>query len=144
MDKDTERVNEGGAGPIIREVFDSAKDLTRNEISLFKAELAETARAVARHSAQAALFGAITALSIVPFLAFCVLALGELLNGNYWLSSLIVAIVAAVVGGLLAKRALTKIRVEDIQVTQTRESLERELRLVRQTLDEVKNRRRNV
>lgn len=146
MDEQAERnVNAGGGtGPIIREVIESAKDLTRDEISLFKAELAETAKAVAKHSAQAALFGALTALSIVPFLAFCVLGLGNLMDGNYWLSSLIVAIAAALIGGILARRALMKIRVEDIQVSHTRESLERELRLVRQTLDEVKNKRRNV
>ena len=57
---------------------------------------------------QVMIFGMIAALSALPIMAFLVIGLGNLLNGNYGLSSAIVGIIFLVFGGGFALRALKK------------------------------------
>lgn len=123
----------------IREVLASSKDLIRAEITLAKEEAKSVAGRVARHSAQAALFGALLAMSILPFLAFLVIGLGDLLGGRYWLSSLLVAVFAAAFGGFMAWRAFRKIAEEDLEMPATRRTLEREASVLSDELDKVRN-----
>lgn len=124
---------------VIKELGTSAKDLIQSEINLMTAELKHVANHVARHSAQAAAFGALLALSIFPFLAFLVIGLGELLDDRYWLSSLIVAIICAAVGGPLALKAFKKIKEEDLKFSHTKASLNRSLEAVQGKVEQVKD-----
>ncbi|MEZ0391974.1 MAG: phage holin family protein [Pseudobdellovibrionaceae bacterium] len=126
-------------GSIIRELGMSAKDLIQSEISLMTAELKHVAQDVGRHSAQAAAFGALLALSVFPFLAFVVIGLGDLLDGRYWLSSLIVAVICAAVGGPLAYRAFRKIKENDIKFTHSKAKLQRGLEAFSGKIDQVKD-----
>jgi len=123
---------------VIRELGSSAKDLIQSEINLMTAELKHAGQDVARHSAQAAAFGALLALSIFPFLAFIVIGLGELLAGRYWLSSLIVAVVCAVIGGALAYRAYKKLKDNDLKFNHTKAGLNRGLAAVQRKSGQVK------
>ena len=123
----------------VRELLSSAKDVVRNELVLVKEEAKGVAGKVARHSAQAALFGALLAMSFLPFLAFVVIGLGDLLGGRYWLSSLIVAVLSAGVGGFMAYRAFRKIADEDLEMPATRRTLEREAGVLSGELDKVRN-----
>jgi hypothetical protein len=111
-------------GMVLREVALSAKDLVSTEMNLLKAEIKDSAQTIAHHSAQAAIFGAVLALSIIPFVAFLVIGLGELLGGRYWLSALIVAVLFAAVGGIFAYRAYKKIKEQDYSLPRTRRALE--------------------
>jgi membrane-associated phospholipid phosphatase len=122
----------------IRELATSAKDLIEKEIGLVKAEVVSSAHKVSRHSTQAAVFAGLLAVSIIPFIAFLVIGLGEILDGRYWLSSLIVAVVFAVVGGVFAYRAFKKITEEDLQLPRTKATLEREKMAVQNKIDELK------
>jgi len=131
--------NDASYAQILRELGNSAKDLIHNEIGLIKTEFSHTARRVSKHSAQAALFGGLVALSVLPFLAFAVIGLGELLDGRYWLSSLIVAVVCAGVGGVMAYRAFQKIKEEDLEFSRTRERLEQNIETVQEKVQEVKD-----
>lgn len=112
-------------GSVLKEVGISVKDLVQSEGELIKAEIKESSRNVGRHSAQAAIFGSLMALSVIPFLAFLVIGLGRLMNGRYWLSSLLVSLFCGAIGGMMAKRAYTKIKEEDLTLPRTRESAER-------------------
>lgn len=124
---------------ILKELGSSAKDLIQSEINLMTAELKHVGQDVARHSAQAAAFGALLALSVFPFLAFIVIGLGDLLDGQYWLSSLIVAVVCAAIGGTLAFRAYKKIKENDLQFTHSKAGLNRGLEAVQQKFEQVKD-----
>jgi hypothetical protein len=123
---------------VLKELGTSAKDLLQSELHLMTAELKHVGNAVGRHMAQAAAFGALLALSIFPFLAFLVIGLGELLDDRYWLSSLIVAIVCAAIGGPLAYRAFKKIKEDDLKFTHTKASLDRSLESVQGKFEQVK------
>jgi uncharacterized membrane protein YqjE len=111
-------------GEVLREISTSAKDLVQSEVHLVQAEIKESAANLGRHSAQAAIFGALLSLSVLPFLAFLVVGLAEILGGNFWLSSLIVALVCAVVGGSMTYRAYKKIKQQDLMLPHTRDALQ--------------------
>ena len=124
---------------LLKELGSSAKDLMRSEILLVTTELKTVSQRVARHSAQAAAFGGLLVMSLFPFLAFLVIGLGELLDGRYWLSSLIVAIACAAIGGPLAYRAFKKIKEEDLDFTRSRTSLEHGAHSIQAKVDEIKD-----
>lgn len=106
---------------------------------LIQAELRDSVGSVKGHIGQAAAFGAITAVSVLPFVAFLVIGLGRVLNGNYWLSSLIVAVVCAALGGSLAYRAYRKLSSEDLVLPRSREGLERGKEAVSEKVHELKD-----
>ncbi len=124
---------------ILRELGSSAKELVQNEINLMKSEITTAVSRATDHAKQAALFGGLLAISVFPFLAFLVIGLGNLLDGRYWLSSLIVAVVCAAVGGPLAYRAFLKIRDEDLKLHYTKEALDRGLQTVQRKLGDIKD-----
>lgn len=126
-------------GQVLREVGASAKDLLHSEADLARAELKEATSRLGKHSAQAAVFGAMVAISVLPFLAFLVIGLGNILDGRYWLSSLIVALVCAGVGGFFAFRAYKKLKAQDLTLPHTRRSLERGKDAVVDRVSEVKS-----
>jgi uncharacterized membrane protein YqjE len=124
---------------VIRDVSTSVMNLVQSEVNLLKAEIKESTQNVGRHSAQAAIFGALAMISVLPFLAFLVIGLGRLFGGNYWLSSLIVAAVCAVVGGGLAYLSYRRIKEADLSLPRTRESLERSRSIVATKAEEIKS-----
>ena len=126
-------------GSLLRELGTSAKELVQNEIKLMTSELKVSAKNVAEHAGQAALFGGLLAISVFPFLAFLVIGLGELLDGRYWLSSLIVAVLCAAIGGPLAYRAYHKIKDKDLNFPYTKEALDRGLQTVQRKLEDIKD-----
>lgn len=124
---------------ILRELGTSAKELVQNEIYLMKSEIKKSVKNVSDHAKQAAIFGGLMALSILPFIAFLVIGLGVLLDDRYWLSSLIVAIVFAAIGGPLAYRAFRKIRDEDLDLHYSKEALDRGLQTVQRKFEDIKD-----
>lgn len=109
---------------VLREVSLGVQDVIRSEIRLAKAELRTTTKRVARDSILLGIFGAFAALGIFPLMAFFVIGLGDLLGGMYWLSSLIVAFVMFIVGGVVAYASFQKVRSEDLTFSKTREALD--------------------
>jgi hypothetical protein len=123
---------------VLREVGGSAKELLKSELALIKAEIEEKAQAIGRHSVKAGVFIALLAISVLPFLAFLVIGLGELLDHRYWLSSLIVAVGCATVGGTFAYSYLKQIKEKDLKLPLTRGTLEIEKNVVKKKVDDLK------
>jgi hypothetical protein len=126
-----------GYGNIIKDITESTKELVQGELDLIKAEVRTVLPRIAKHSSQAILFGVLCALSVFPFLAFLVIGLGDLLNGKYWLSSLLVAIAFAAIGAPFAIRSFKKIKEEDIDFTRTKRTMNRGVNVVQEKLKEV-------
>lgn len=132
------RLEERSYGAVMRELGNSTKDLIHSELSLMTAELKVATQNVGKHMAQAVLFGALLVLSVFPFVAFLVIGLGRLMGDQYWLSSLIVAIVFAVVGGPMAYRAFKKIKDEDLKLPHTQSTFNQEMSVAQKKFDNVK------
>jgi hypothetical protein len=125
-------------GHVLRELGVSVKDLFVAEVDVVKAEIKESSRMLGRYAFQAAIFGVLIGISIFPLLAFCIIGLGRLLNDNYWLSSLIVGLVCAGVGGLMGYRTYQKFKRENLSLPVSRHNFEREKNAVLEKIDEVK------
>ena len=140
----TERIQPNGAprssfGSLFRDLGASAKNMIRSEVDLALAELKQNVKEAGKHSAQAAMFGALAALSVLPFLAFLVIGLGDLLDGRYWLSSLIVSIVCALGGGIPAYAAYKRLKASDLSLYRTKETLQHQNRVVRDQMENLKD-----
>jgi len=144
----TERIQpneEGGFHPrssfgsLFRDLGASAKNMIRSEVDLALAELKENVKEAGKHSAQAALFGALAALSVLPFLAFLVIGLGDLLGGQYWLSSLLVSIACALGGGIPALRAFKRLKNQELGLPRTKENFEQQKRAVKDQVENLKD-----
>lgn len=136
------KMNSPGAeesyGSVLKELGESAKDLIQSEIFLLTEEFKATSQKVKKDLAEVVAFGTIMALSVFPLLAFFVIGLGNILDGRYWLSSLLVAVLCAGIGGPMAYRALKKIKEQDIDFSRTRRSLDRSAQTIQRKFDEVK------
>ncbi len=126
-------------GAVMRELGSSTKDLIHSEINLMTAEMKYTAQNVGKHIGQAIIFGSLLVLSVFPFVAFLVIGLGNLMGNQYWLSSLIVAIVFAAIGGPMAYRSFKKIKEEDLKLPHTQAAVERQRSMAQQKFDDVKS-----
>ena len=126
-------------GELLKELSSAVTTLVKNEAFLLKEEIKQTGSRLARDSAKAAAFGALLALSVLPFIAFLVIGLGDLMGGRYWLSSLIVAVVFAAVGGIFAMKAYRDIKDHDLELPHVKHTLEREREMINHTISEVKD-----
>jgi hypothetical protein len=126
-------------GNIFRELGQSTRELVRNELTLVTTELRQASKNLVDHSTQAAIFAGLLMISVFPFLAFLVIGLGDLLDGRYWLSSLIIAVVCAAIGGPLAYRAFRKIKDRDLGLPYTMETLDQGAHVVQRKLEEIKH-----
>jgi hypothetical protein len=122
---------------VAHEMTDSIKAVIRSEFHLAKAEFKENGSQAARYAVRMAIFGAIAILGIFPFLSFLVIGLGRLLNGNYWLSSLLVSVVFFAVGGSVAYLMFKRVKQVDFRFENTRDSVVTQIRTVDRKLHEV-------
>lgn len=123
---------------VIKEIGSSTKDLIQSEMNLILAETKLVAHNVGRHSKQVLIFGGLLVMSVLPFLAFAVIGLGLLLDGRYWLSSLIVSLVCAAIGGPLAYSALRKIKDEDLKMPHSKAGLNGEFATLQKKFEALK------
>ena len=130
--------NTGSYADVLSEVIGSTKDVIRSELNLFTIEFKAFMPNFTKHVRQVAIFGSLLVLSVFSFLAFLIIGLGEILEGRYWLSSLVVNVVLAVIGGPLCLNAFRKIKMEDFKFIRTKQSLNHTLRTTKEKVQEVK------
>lgn len=115
----------------------SGTNLVRSEIELAKEEIKETGRKLERHFVESVFFGALVVLAVLPFIAFLVLGLGELLERRYWLSALIVSLFFGVLGGVFGYRAYRKFKSEDLTLPRTRGTIDMQKQLVKTKIQQM-------
>jgi uncharacterized membrane protein YqjE len=84
---------------LLKQLAGEGTDLVRNEIALAKLEMA---REVAADSAKVAAALGIALVGTLALVAAAIIGLGNLLDGRYALSALIVGVVMVAIGGVLA------------------------------------------
>lgn len=90
----------GSLSSLFRQLADDGRTLVQQEITLAKAEVRSSIVGVVKGTGTIAFGIGLLLIAVFVFTAFLVLALGALLDGRYWLSSLIVAGVLALLGAL--------------------------------------------
>jgi hypothetical protein len=121
------------------EVKDSATGLLKSELRLAAAEIKHATGHVKAQSTTLLIASGAALLGLLPMMAFLVIGLGDILNHNYWLSSLIVFLVFTGIGGLVAYGAVKKMKAGDLSLPRTRRSLSETADGLSRTADELKD-----
>lgn len=108
---------------LFRSLLSDAQLLVRHEITLAKVELKRSATRAAKESAIIAGGGALILLGLLVLLVFVILALGRLLDGRYWLSTVIVGAFLCVVGALFIVKGRRGLRGDRLKPAETIASL---------------------
>ena len=124
-------------GPLFSQLAQDSTALIKQEIALAKAEVKETIGQTVNGSVKLAIAAALAAVGALVLTAFLVLLLGDLL-GNYWLSALIVGVVFAAIGGVLAKAGLRRFREMTVAPEHTIESLKEDRYWAKSEVSELK------
>jgi hypothetical protein len=126
--------------PDARSLGDLFSDLTREITTLVRSELALARVEMSAKISRAAkhvgtiVIGGVIALAGVFTLAACIVLLLVRVGVAPWAAALLVGLALAGVGALLASRALTALRQEDLKPTETIETLKETTAWKRQTM----------
>lgn len=121
---ENDRTTTSGASGIsgaTREVLEGLRDVFRAEARLVITEARESVGGFGKHGIYGAICGFIALMGILPLIAFLVIGLGRILNDNYWLSSLIIGLVACIGGALFARSFFKKAIHHDLTFPRSRE-----------------------
>lgn len=108
---------------LLRSLTNDLGALVRQEVALAKAEVRRNIAGIVRHISQLAIGGSVAVVGLLVLVAFLIVGLGVLLDGRYWLSSLIVAVLLLGVGGGLGYLGIRKIGRSRIAPEATMETL---------------------
>jgi hypothetical protein len=98
--------NGAPVGDLLKQLAGQSGDLVRNEMALAKLEMRDMARQLARDSAKVGAAIALAAVGGLALVAAAIIALGNLLNGMYALSALIIGVLFLVVGAVMARSGM--------------------------------------
>lgn len=110
-------------GELFRQLSNDASHLIRQEVALGKAELRETASALAKDATKIGVALTVAWLGALALVAFLIVGLGALV-GSYWAAALIVAVVFLGAGAALGYSAISDLRDRELKPERTIESLQ--------------------
>jgi hypothetical protein len=114
----------------IRDAQEGLRQVMKTEIHLAATELKTGALGLTHRSKLLLAFAGLAIWGVLPLTAFAVIGLGVLLGDGYWLSSLILAAFALIVGVIGVMSQIKKAKEEDLSMRRTRRTLNRKLRRV--------------
>lgn len=132
-----QRQEDAALRPLLNQLTQDSAALVKQEINLAKAELSTSVKQTAAGATRVAAGAAIGGVAGLVLTAFLVLLLGDLL-GNYWLAALIVGVVFAAVGGLLAMAGLKRFREMKVAPERTIETLREDAAWAKQEVNDLK------
>lgn len=91
-------------GELFKQLSADSSHLLRQEINLAKAEVKESTSHMVKGSVKIGIAAGIAIPGLLAFGAFLIIALGDLMNENYWLSALLVSLAMLGLSALLVKR----------------------------------------
>lgn len=121
---------------LIRELMLAFMGLIRAELRLAQAEVTHNAREAGKDALRGLIFAAIALLGVIALMSFLVIGLGDLLNGRYWLSSLIVTVLFLGGGGLASWLAFRRIG-SDAKAPSIQRNLETDRELISQKVRDI-------
>lgn len=103
-------IHERSLGELFRDLSTETSALVSKEIALVKAEARQTGTTLAKDGAKIGVASGLALTGALALTAFLIAGLGDLLNGKYWLSALIVGVVFLAIGMALVKSATGDIK----------------------------------
>ncbi len=115
---------------IFSDVSRTAKILVLNDIKLVNQDLKRISKDVKHNARSVTVFGAIFLISSIPLIIFSIILLGEILDHQYWLSSLILGITLFVIGSVGSTYFYHKLKQLDFKFNKTRAALKKESEII--------------
>ena len=128
---------EPSLGELFKQLAQDSATLVKQEVALAKVEMRENLKSATKDAAMIAVGGGLLLVGLLVLTAFLVAALGDLLD-SYWLGALIVGLVFAVVGGLLAKKNLDRLKHDVHGPDQTIQTLKEDKRWLQSEIQQAK------
>ena len=124
-------------GVLLKRFGQDASTLVRQEITLAKLELRESAKGLAQDAGKLGAAAGLGLFGGFALLAFLIIGLGDLIN-NYWLSALIVSVLLLGTAAGLAKGALNHMKKNRLAPEETLQTLKEDQRWAKREAQEFK------
>ena len=108
-------------GELFGDLSRETSTLLRQEVALAKTELSGKASRLGKDAGMLAAGGALAYAGLLALIAAAIIGLAQAIP--WWLSALIIGVVVAVIGGVMAQRGLANLRQENLAPEQTVRSL---------------------
>jgi hypothetical protein len=129
--------NEVPIGDLFKRFGQDASTLVKQEITLAKLELRESAKGLAQDAGKLGAAAGLGLLGALALVAFAIVGLGDLID-NYWLSALIVAVLLLGAAGILAKGALDHMKRNSLAPEETVQTLREDQRWAKREVQNFK------
>jgi uncharacterized membrane protein YqjE len=128
---------EASLGELFKRLSTDTSELIRQEMSLAKVELRDSAATLASDARKIGVAVGLVLTGVLAVGAFAVVGLGDLFN-NYWLAALIVGVLFLAIGGYLANNAINDVKRRGLKPQKTVETLREDASWVKQEGRELK------
>jgi uncharacterized membrane protein len=131
--------NERSLGDLLKQLSTDTTDLMRQEVALAKAEVRQAGAALGADASKIGIAAGLAFAGAIAITAFLVTGLGALLDGKYWLSSLIVGVLFFLTGAALVRNAVADIKRRAAGLGETAQSLREDAAWAKRETREVKH-----
>ena len=131
------RTYEPPLSDLLKRVGQDAATLVRQEITLAKLELRESARSLAKDAGKLGAAAGLALLGGLALLAFVIVGLGDLID-NYWLSALIVCVLLLGSAAIMARGALDHLKRSSMAPQETVQTLKEDQRWAKREVQDFK------
>jgi hypothetical protein len=134
----TATADERPLGELVKQLTLDLGELVRKEVALGVAETRQSLGALGRDVAKVGTGVVFAFAGLLALTAFLIAGLGELLNGRYWLSALIIGVIFLAIGGMMARNAVADINRRSLAPARTMNSLREDAAWAKREAGEVK------
>jgi uncharacterized membrane protein YqjE len=124
------RQDDRSLGELFSDLTREMSTLVRQEVALAKTEMTEKASALGKNAAMLVVGGALLYAAFLALVATCVIALANAMP--WWLAALIVTIIVAIIGGVVAWLGLENLKKTQLAPTQTVDTLKEDATWIKQ------------
>jgi uncharacterized membrane protein YqjE len=130
--------HERSLGELFRQLTSDTSELVSKEIALVKAEARQTGTTLVRDGSKVGIAIGLAFAGVLALTAFLIAGLGDLLDGRYWLSALIIGVLFLAIGAVLVKNAVADVKRRGQAVKHSAETLKDTGNWAKQELRQVK------
>ena len=128
---------ENSLNSAVKELVDGSKLILTGELKIARTEIKDALRTAGRSGIALGISASLGILGAFSLLAFAIIGLGRLLDDNYWLSALLLGVIFAAGGVIIASVAVTRLRRHDFKMTRLADSIRHESQILNRGLHAV-------
>lgn len=124
------RQDDRSLGELFSDLTREMSTLVRQEVALAKTEMTEKVSALGKNAAMLIVGGALLYAAFLALVATAIIALAYAMP--WWLAALIVTIIVAIIGGVMARMGLENVKKTQLAPTKTVETIKEDATWIKQ------------